>query len=245
MRKTIRITLGIILIILGVLAALTPFSPGSWLALIGLEILGLRILLQRKFLSLLPEKFRARLRKRKKERMPDISFKLMNLIFHVIDFIYPYIDKRVEKFAIMPGMTVVDYGCGSGRYTTRFAKLVGQHGKVFAVDIHELAIEAVKKKLDRYGLKNVVPVLVKGYDSTLPDRTADVVCAIDMFHIIKNRTEFLAELKRITKKEGVLVIDDGHQKRSKTKQSILQSGYWEIFEQTKDHLKCKPRILDA
>jgi len=49
-----------VLIILGVAAALTPFSPGSWLALIGLEILGLRILLQRKFLSLLPNKYRGK-----------------------------------------------------------------------------------------------------------------------------------------------------------------------------------------
>ena len=58
MRRSLRIILGIVLIILGVAAALTPFSPGSWLALIGLEILGLRILLQRKILSLLPEKHR-------------------------------------------------------------------------------------------------------------------------------------------------------------------------------------------
>jgi len=180
--------------------------------------------------------------KRKKERMSDISFKLMNLIFHVIDFVHPYIDKRVEKFGLQPGMTVVDYGCGPGRYTIRIAKLVGEQGRVFAVDIHELAIEAVKKKTDQYGLKNVVPVLAKGYDSTLPDGIADVVCAIDMFHIIRNHTEFLAELKRITKNEGVLVIDDGHQRRSATKRSILQSGHWDVFEETRDHLKCKPRF---
>jgi len=57
-----------VLIILGVLAALTPFSPGSWLALIGLEILGLRILLQRKFLSLLPKRYRGKVRKLFKKR---------------------------------------------------------------------------------------------------------------------------------------------------------------------------------
>ena len=174
--------------------------------------------------------------------MSDLSFKLMNLIFHVMDFIYPYIDKRVKKFGIKQGMTVVDYGCGPGRYTTRFAKLVGEQGKVFAIDIHELAIEAVKKKIDQYGLRNVTAVLVDGYDSTLPDRTADVVCAVDMFHIIKNRTEFLSELKRITQKDGLLVIDDGHQKRSVTRANIFESGHWDIFEETRDHLKCRPKF---
>ena len=62
MRKTLRITLGVVLIILGVLAAVTPLSPGSWLALIGLELLGLRILFERKFLSLLPQKYRRKVR---------------------------------------------------------------------------------------------------------------------------------------------------------------------------------------
>lgn len=181
-------------------------------------------------------------RKRKTERMPHTSFKVMTFIFHVIDFIYPYIDKRVQKFGIGPGMTVVDYGCGPGRYTTRLANLVGEQGKVFAIDIHELAIKAVKKKVVQYGLKNVEPVLVKGYDSSLPDHIADVVCAIDMFHIIKNQTEFLEELKRITKTDGLLVIDDGHQSRNVTKNSILQSGHWDIFEETRGHLKCKPKL---
>ena len=62
MRRALRIILGIVLIIIGVFALVTPLSPGSWLALIGLEILGLRILFQRKLLSWTPRKYRGRLR---------------------------------------------------------------------------------------------------------------------------------------------------------------------------------------
>jgi membrane protein implicated in regulation of membrane protease activity len=62
-KRILRITLGIVLIILGIAAALTPFSPGSWLALIGLEILGLRLLFQRKLLSWTPKKYRRRLKR--------------------------------------------------------------------------------------------------------------------------------------------------------------------------------------
>lgn len=36
--------LGVLLILIGVLALITPLTPGSWLALIGLELLGLRTL---------------------------------------------------------------------------------------------------------------------------------------------------------------------------------------------------------
>jgi len=62
MRRTLKIVLGILLIILGVLALLTPLTPGSWLALIGLEILGLRILLERKIISIVPHKYRRKVR---------------------------------------------------------------------------------------------------------------------------------------------------------------------------------------
>jgi ubiquinone/menaquinone biosynthesis C-methylase UbiE len=175
------------------------------------------------------------------ERMSDTSFKLMNLTFKVLDFLFPYIDKRVKSFGLQPGMTVVDYGCGPGRYTERFVKLVGETGKVYAVDIHEMAIETIQHKADKYGWRNVVPLLASGYNSSVPDHVGDVVCALDMFFIIKQPTEFLAELQRIAKTNGLLIIDDGHQLRQATRQKILDSGLWNIVEETRDHLKCKPK----
>lgn len=178
--------------------------------------------------------------KRETERMTDLGFRLMNLAFQVIDFVHPYINKRVKAFGIATGMTVVDYGCGPGRYTTRFARLVGGEGKVYAVDIHPLAIQAVRDKMAAGGLSNVEPVLAAGYDSGLPDGAADVVCALDMFFGIKEPAAFLSELKRITKPDGMLVIDDGHQPRTETKRKIAESGQWRIIEETSDHLKCRP-----
>ena len=177
---------------------------------------------------------------RESEKMSSFSFRLMNLTFRVVDFFfYPYIDKRIKNFGIREGMTVVDYGCGPGRYTIRFSRIVGEMGKVYAVDIHELTVEAVERKIAKEGLGNVKPVLVSRYDSGLPDCCADVVCAIDMFFVIKKPSEFLGELKRIAKSDGILVIDDGHQSREETRKKILESGHWAIWEETRDHLKCK------
>jgi len=178
--------------------------------------------------------------RRESERMSDFSFRGMEWLFRIIDFVHPYIDKRVQKFGIQPGMTVVDYGCGPGRYTTSFAHLVGDKGRVFAVDIHELAIDRIKKRIQKQGLKTVTPVLAKGYDSGIPDGVADIVCAIDIFFGINDPSAFLKELRRITNPEGFLVIDNGHQSRKETKRKIAASGYWEVTEESKDHLKCKP-----
>jgi len=42
-KATLKKTVGVILIILGVLALVTPFTPGAWLVFIGLEFLGFRL----------------------------------------------------------------------------------------------------------------------------------------------------------------------------------------------------------
>jgi hypothetical protein len=51
MKTIIKKVLGVILIIVGLAALFTPFTPGSWLALIGLELVGIRQFIFRKFLN--------------------------------------------------------------------------------------------------------------------------------------------------------------------------------------------------
>lgn len=45
-RPIVKRTVGVILVLLGLAALITPITPGSWLLLIGLEFLGLRIILR-------------------------------------------------------------------------------------------------------------------------------------------------------------------------------------------------------
>ena len=174
------------------------------------------------------------------ERMSDRAFRAMVVIFRVIDLLFPYVGVRSRGFGIQPGMTVVDYGCGPGRYTKRFAKLVGPNGTVYAVDIHELAIAAVERMAAKKGFRNVIPLLAKGYDSGLPDAVADRVCAIDMIFGIQDPEAFLAELRRITKSDGMLIVDSGHERRGVTKKKVVTSGHWTIARSTLDHLECRP-----
>jgi hypothetical protein len=60
MKTIIKKVVGVILIIYGIFALLTPFTPGSWLAIIGMELLGIHLVIFDRFL---PEKQRAALRK--------------------------------------------------------------------------------------------------------------------------------------------------------------------------------------
>ncbi len=172
--------------------------------------------------------------------MSDAAFRLMAFTMALQDRLLPRIDGRIGAFPIRPGMTVADYGCGPGRYTTRFARAVGNAGRVYAVDVKELALEYVRRRARCGGLSNVVPVLASGYKAGIPGHTVDIVFALDMIHSVKEPLALLKELFRICKREGVLIIDDGHQPRERTVRAISESGLWRIAEESDDHLKCKP-----
>ena len=108
------------------------------------------------------------------------------------------------------------------------------------MDIHELAVEAVRQRAEREGWGNVEAVLARGYDTGLPAGTADRVCALDMFFYIQEPKTFLAEIARILKPDGLLIIDDGHQSRPTTRRKLAESGLFTTVEETRDHLKCRP-----
>lgn len=183
--------------------------------------------------------------RRKTEKMSDVGFRMMNLAFGIIDLVFPHVRKRIRRFGVCRGMTVVDYGCGPGRYAVELASVVGNEGVVYALDIHELAIRSVENKIRKKKIKNIRTGMVTGhddgkYDTHLPDNTADLVCALDMFFIIKDPTAFLDEIARIMKDAGVVILDDGHQSREETRRKLGISGRFKVVDETRDHLKCVP-----
>jgi ubiquinone/menaquinone biosynthesis C-methylase UbiE len=181
------------------------------------------------------------------DRIPDKAFKMMAFFFKLRDFFSPF-KKKLSSFQIMRetagGITIVDYGCGIGSYERQLAELAGENGKVYAVDIHHLAIEAVNEKIKKYNLTNVIPIQARGYSCQIPDNTADIIIAIDMFHMVEKPNEFLSELHRIIKSKGSLIIEPGHQSREESKAKLLSSHSWDICEENKIFFRCKPVTIN-
>jgi ubiquinone/menaquinone biosynthesis C-methylase UbiE len=173
------------------------------------------------------------------EKMPDFAFRMMKLLFIIYYFFKPAKEK-LKKFGIKQGSTIIDYGCGTGACIKDASLMVGEKGTVYAVDIHEMAISSVEKLIKKYNLTNVNTVLTDGKKSEIQDGVADLIYALDMFHMVKDTDVFLKELCRMTKKDGILIIEDGHQARSAAKEKILKSGSWKIVEEAKEFLKCSP-----
>ena len=81
--------------------------------------------------------------------MSDLSYRLMVALFKLGDAVYPTVARRTRGFGIKPGMTVVDYGCGPGRYTIRFARLVGEIGRVYDWVVGLFALPEESEKIRR------------------------------------------------------------------------------------------------
>jgi len=173
---------------------------------------------------------------------------ISNLAFRLMSFSMRFVNEsssrktsdKLKEFGIKSGMTIVDYGCGPGRYILEASRLVGPTGKVLAVDIHPLAIKAVNKLVVKKNLSNVEAILAKGYHCSIQDGSVDIIYALDMFHRVDDPRSFFAELKRICKPSGRLILEDGHQKREDTLKKINQSEQWKVVEKKEKYVICTP-----
>lgn len=136
-----------------------------------------------------------------------------------------------EKARLGKGMSVVDYGCGTGRYTIPVAELVGQEGKVFAVDIYPPCIRTVKEKASRKGLENIEAFLIDGYNTGIQDSSIDRVLLIDVIQLVGDNRALLREIHRILKEDGFLYVDDPTAMgRSRAPEIIDSTGLFRIVE---------------
>ena len=142
--------------------------------------------------------------------MSNLHFRFMSFGFIFRDFSLPR-KNILDEVGIKPGFSILDYGCGTGSYAVAAARLVGKSGKVYALDIHPLAIQKVKSMSEKKKLTNVGAIL-SDCATGLPDRSLDVVLLYDTLHNLSKPDEVLAELHRVLKPDGILSFNDHHLK---------------------------------
>jgi ubiquinone/menaquinone biosynthesis C-methylase UbiE len=91
-------------------------------------------------------------------------------------------NRLVKALKIKPGQTVCDMGCGNGFYTMRMARLVGERGRVLAVDIQPEMLSLLDKQLKGKKIKNVEPILSTPIDPNLPEGKVDLILIVDVYH---------------------------------------------------------------
>ena len=67
-------------------------------------------------------------------------------------------DEVVRALNLSPGDVVADIGAGTGYFTRRFAKAVGDNGIAYAVDLEPNMLKYVGERAEKDGQPNIVPV---------------------------------------------------------------------------------------
>jgi SAM-dependent methyltransferase len=105
------------------------------------------------------------------------------------------IERVMDILAIAPGKNVADVGAGSGWFTVRAARRVGEGGKVFAVDINPEAIRYIENRAQKENLHNVSAVQGREDDPTLPAAQVDAVLLLKTYHEVAKPVTLLKNLK--------------------------------------------------
>jgi len=163
--------------------------------------------------------------------MLDSFFKFMALGFKLRDFFSPR-DNIIADIGIKPGDSVLDYGCGPGSYTLPIYRLVGESGKIYAADIHPLAIKHIKTLSQKKGLANVTAILT-GSGTGLTDSCIAVVILYDILHGLDEAEPILKEIYRVMKPQGILSVNDHHLKEEQIIRRVAQFGFFKFVRKTR------------
>jgi ubiquinone/menaquinone biosynthesis C-methylase UbiE len=117
-------------------------------------------------------------------------------------------DEVMKALALEPGQVVADIGAGSGYFTLRFARAVGETGRVYAVDVSPDMVRHVNRRVRDAGIRNVVSVLAEPDDPLLPDASVDRFVIVDTWHHIEDQAKYLGLMKKMLKPGGQVVHID-------------------------------------
>jgi len=110
-----------------------------------------------------------------------------------------------EALALSGGEQVLEIGPGTGYYTPHLASWVGD-GTVEILDMQQEMLDHTMKKLERLGMGNVSPRLADAVELPYPDESVDAALMVTVFGEIPDGDAALAEIRRVLKRGGRLVI---------------------------------------
>lgn len=119
---------------------------------------------------------------------------------------------NLESIGLRAGMVFIDVGCGDGFFTIPAARIVGEAGRVYAVDVNAAAIERLKRKAEKEGVKNIYAVAAAAEDTVFCEGCADIVFYSTVLHDFKDPAKVLRNAKQMLKHGGKLVNIDWKKK---------------------------------
>lgn len=122
--------------------------------------------------------------------------------------LYAARDAVLAAAGIRPGEKIADIGAGTGLYSLMFASSVGPAGVVYAIDIEPRFLKLIGQRAADLDAGNVVTVLGRDKDITLPPASVDVVFIADTYFYFADRPAIMQTVNEALVPGGRLVILD-------------------------------------
>ena len=134
----------------------------------------------------------------------------------VYDFIFkrwffPRQQYAIQALNIRLGQRVLDLGVGTGFSLP----LYPQHARVIGVDLSSKMLREARKKVLRERLSHVDLMEMDAAHLAFPDNTFDCVIVAFVISVVPDPLQVLAEIKRVSKPEGQIVIINHFQSQNK------------------------------
>jgi len=109
---------------------------------------------------------------------------------------------QVTREYFQPEMQVLEFGCGTGSTAIAHAPYV-KH--IQAIDISSKMIEIAQGKADAEDIKNVTFDRVGVDEFSAPDQIFDAVLGLSVLHLLENKEDVIAKVKKMLKPGGIFV----------------------------------------
>jgi ubiquinone/menaquinone biosynthesis C-methylase UbiE len=117
--------------------------------------------------------------------------------------------QRPRKFLgelVKPGMTTADIGCGLGFYTVEMARMVGEEGRVTAVDFQPEMLTITERKVRKAGVYERVEIVQCSQDDLVVTGRFDFVLSMWVSHEVEDRERFFRQIRGILKPGGKFLL---------------------------------------
>ncbi len=123
--------------------------------------------------------------------------------------------ENMEKFNIRPGERIADVGSGPGYFSFKFADIVGDEGKVYAIETNPMHLDFLRRHIESNQIKNV-DVVVSQFEGIGLDKDVrvDTVFICSLYHNVYaaftdfEREQFVGSIRNALVDGGKLIIVD-------------------------------------